>query len=204
MKCPQGPEYCAGASWWPTPEYPVCRGCDGTGHLVMTAADAVEFLAALNDGTRPAFRLNGIDLYVALHRGIVLWHDIAPDENDDEPASSVLDLAASDDGLLALDEWAALAAAAGDLPPSAGVNLAEQANEALVAVAVWLLDHAALAAARIVDDPPCGCPGAVDPEHGDRHTERAHRRSSCGGPSVPAPCGGCYDCLAAQHRGARP
>ena len=203
MKCPKGPGYCAGANGWAGPEYPLCRGCDGTGHLVMTAADAVAFLAALNDGTRPAFRLTGPFLNVELHRGVVLWHDIAPDENDDEPASSVLDLAASDDGLLALDEWTACAAAAAGRPPAAGAELAERVNEALGAVAVWLLDHAALAAARIVDDPPCGCPFAVDPEHGDRHTERAHRRASCGGPSAPAPCGGCYDCLAAQHPEAR-
>jgi hypothetical protein len=48
------------------------------------------------------------------------------------------------------------------------------------------------------DERTCDCPLIYEPSTGGPHTVKEHRRQSCGGPSVPAPCGGCYDCVIAQ------
>lgn len=42
---------------------------------------------------------------------------------------------------------------------------------------------------------PCFCP--VSEEY--PHTLKQHDRESCGGVGVPAPCGGCFDCLNAMY-----
>jgi hypothetical protein len=46
------------------------------------------------------------------------------------------------------------------------------------------------------DSGPCDCP-AYDDAYG-HHAAADHDRGSCGGISHPEPCGGCWDCLAAQ------
>lgn len=47
------------------------------------------------------------------------------------------------------------------------------------------------------EDRPCTCVAATHPEHGDGHSVAQHRLDSC---HAWPPCGGCYDCLAAQAR----
>lgn len=60
------------------------------------------------------------------------------------------------------------------------------------------VDLDALLAVTKDEEQMCGCPLTDEPATGGPHTVQEHRRQSCGGPSVPQPCGGCYDCVLAQ------
>lgn len=56
---------------------------------------------------------------------------------------------------------------------------------------------------RRAEQGPCSCPVAIDNDAAEAganypHTLAAHYSESCGGPSRPDPCGGCYDCVCAQ------
>jgi len=171
---------------------------------VDNVEDAVAFLAALNGGSCPPFSLDGDGTLVArLADGdVMLWREAFAVDDPDTGVTELADGEVTNSDVL---DWSqrAVEARVGPLEAEspdadAALRLCLHIEAALAAVEGWLWTAAEAAAAGIAHDPPCGCASALDPEHGDLHTQRQHRVGSCGGPSAPAPCGGCYDCLAAQ------
>lgn len=161
---------------------------------------AVAFLTELNGGTCPGFELSDGDLIARCAGDLMLYRSFnAGRRLSGERLWLVADDFLESYGLLS---WAEDAVAArgvrGRAAEREAVALAEAIDAALVEVEGWLWAITDAAARSIAADPPCGCPAALDREHGDLHTQRQHRVASCGGPSAPAPCGGCYDCLADQ------
>lgn len=172
---------------------------------VTNVEDALSFFASLN-GQPVDVDFDGGDLVVSLANGDRLWANFGTAGGDERDTGA--DLAdAEQTGWRALEviDWCAEAVAYGHgLPPGGTwphglyaevVELATAVDEALFHLEGWLWQVAVAAARGMPHDPPCGCPAALDPEHGDLHTARDHRRTSC---SRNPHCGGCYDCLAMQ------